>query len=175
MKKKKRMSPLGYEDYQRLLATFVQVLLDELGESLISVVLYGSVARGEARELSDLDLLVVWKEAPEIYYERLQPILRAKRRLEGREVYRELCRGDRRPYLSCLVFSQEEARENRTLFLDMIEDSILLFDQGGFFESRLSELRNRLKTLGSKKICLTDGTWYWDLKPDLRLGEAFEL
>lgn len=168
-------STLGYEDYRKLLATFVRFLLEEVGESLISVVLYGSVARGEARETSDLDLLIIWKNAPAVYYERLQPILRAERKLEGEKVYQELCQGDRRPYLSCLVFSQEEAKENRYLFLDMVEDSLILLDQGGFFEERLRQLGSRLKVLGSRKISLKDGTWYWDLKPDLHPGEVFEL
>jgi len=32
-----------------------------------------------------------------------------------------------------------------------------------------------MKELGSKRVFLTDGSWYWDLKPDLRIGEVFEI
>ncbi|MBU4373093.1 MAG: hypothetical protein KJ714_01360 [Euryarchaeota archaeon] len=65
--------------------------------------------------------------------------------------------------------------ENRNIFLDMIDASVILYDKNGFFKNRLKELKDRLLELGSKKIVLEDKTWYWSLKPDLKLGEVFEL
>lgn len=44
--------------------------------------------------LSGLAMLIIWKDAPAVYYERLQPVLRAERRLEREEVYRVLCQGE---------------------------------------------------------------------------------
>jgi len=32
-----------------------------------------------------------------------------------------------------------------------------------------------MEELGSKKVFLEDGTWYWKLKPDLKFGEIFEI
>jgi hypothetical protein len=29
--------------------------------------------------------------------------------------------------------------------------------------------------LGSRRVFIADGSWYWDLKPDFRFGEAVEL
>jgi len=60
-----------------------------------------------------------------------------------------------------------EVREQRA-------DGIVLFDRDGFFEGLLNELKARLKELGPKKVYVGD-KWYWDLKPDLVLGEEFEL
>ncbi len=57
----------------------------------------------------------------------------------------------------------------------MIDASVILYDKNGFFKNRLKELKDRLLELGSKKIVLEDKTWYWSLKPDLKLGEVFEL
>jgi hypothetical protein len=84
-------------------------------------------------------------------------------------------RGLAEPYLSYLVLSEEEADRNRYLYLDMIDEAILLYDPDGFFAERLQRLRERLAQLGARRVWLPDGSWYWDLKPDLKLGEEFEL
>jgi hypothetical protein len=57
----------------------------------------------------------------------------------------------------------------------MVQYSTILFDDGDYFKGRISALEKRLSSLGSKKVVLADGSWYWDLKPDLRLGEEFVL
>src|SRR5574341_1126007 len=43
---------------------YAGALRDVLGEALVSVVLFGSVARGEATATSDIDLLVVAEDLP---------------------------------------------------------------------------------------------------------------
>jgi hypothetical protein len=78
------------------------------------------------------------------------------------------------PEISTLVLTREEASENRYIFLDMIEDARILFDQDEFFQERLKMLAARLDELGSRKVRFND-TWYWDLKPDLKLGEVITL
>jgi|Deesub1362A_J573_1020465.scaffolds.fasta_scaffold06176_5 hypothetical protein len=55
---------IGYEDYRPYLEAFQDALLARLGEDLIALVLYGSVARGRAKRESDIDLLVIVKNAP---------------------------------------------------------------------------------------------------------------
>lgn len=48
---------------------------DALGDALVSVVLFGSVARGEAREESDIDVLVIADGFPRSLRERRQLLL----------------------------------------------------------------------------------------------------
>jgi hypothetical protein len=55
-----------------------------------------------------------------------------------------------------------------------VEDAVLLHDDGTV-RTKLDQLRARMKTLGSRKIVLDDGTYYWLLKPGLRFGEVIEL
>ena len=76
--------------------------------------------------------------------------------------------------LSPILKTPEQATAGSPLFLDMVEDARILYDRNGFFAQRLSRLRNRLIELGSKRIW-RGNTWYWDLKPDFRPGEVFEL
>jgi hypothetical protein len=57
----------------------------------------------------------------------------------------------------------------------MVEDAILLCDRDGFFASVLATMRERMQALGSRRVFLEDGSWYWDLKPGLRFGDVVEI
>jgi hypothetical protein len=155
-------------DYKQILNKFKQKLLARFKDDLISLVLFGSVARGKARKESDIDVLIILKDAPDSYYDRLKPVidieLEMRNDVEGMQ-----------PVFSSIILSQDEAKQNRNIFLDMIDDSIILYDTNDFFKNRLSELKNRLVQLGSKKVILDDSTWYWNLKPDIEAGEIIEL
>lgn len=166
---------IGYQDYKPVLSLFTDLLKQRLGGSLISVVLYGSIARGNGCKESDVDLLIIQTDAPQVYYQRLEPILETEEEFRKSQPYRTLQQRGLIPYLSCIVLSKEEAEENRYLFLDMIQDSILLLDEEGFFARRLEEMKQRLDALGARKIMLQDGSWYWDLKPGMVAGEEFAL
>ena len=61
------------------------------------------------------------------------------------------------------------------LLLDVCDHGIILFDPRAVLACKLASLRLRLRELGSRRIELADGSWYWDLKPDLRPGEVFTL
>lgn len=51
----------------------------------------------------------------------------------------------------------------------------MLHDPDGILARELEAIRQRLRELGSRRIELPDGSWYWDLKPDWRPGEIVEL
>lgn len=61
---KEKKKKIGYSEYQGLLNAFVESLQQTLGTGVVSVVLYGSVARATARPDSDVDLLIILREAP---------------------------------------------------------------------------------------------------------------
>ena len=48
--------------FQEPLSEFVNVALEKYGEKIESVILFGSVARGEGKGDSDIDILIVTKE-----------------------------------------------------------------------------------------------------------------
>lgn len=169
------MCLISSEQYRAYLNALTAAFVDRLGDSLLTIVLYGSVARGTASPTSDIDLLIIQREASSSYYERLEPVLEVERALRDSEVFQVVARESLFPPVSFLLLSEEEAQENRYIFLDMVEEAVVLFEQDRFFTKRMEKLRRRLKELGAKRIILPDGSWYWDLKPDLVVGEVFEL
>jgi predicted nucleotidyltransferase len=162
-------------EYRTLLEEFVRLLLEEFGEGrVVSVLVFGSVARGTARPDSDVDVCLVMRDLPLSRYQRhrlLNPVLT---RLRQSEPYKELVRRNYGPDISAVIYRPEEVEETKPIFLDMVEEGELLRDNGTF-RRKLDSLRSRMRELGSRKVQLADGSYYWILKPGLRFGEVVEL
>lgn len=157
------------EQARRLLAT----LLDEPGAHLVSFVLFGSVARGEAVPGSDLDVLIVLDAPPAARHERFAVFARALDRM--RLAHGPLLAAGQPFDWSPVLLSRDEARHHSPLYLDMTLDARILHDRDGFFGQVLEGLRARMRALGSRRVTLPGGSVYWDLKPDYRPGEVVEL
>ena len=154
------------EPFRSALAAAVDAWIGR--EGLVSIVLFGSVARREARPTSDVDILLVGEGLPRQHADRRQPFL------DAWEAART-ARGLRPIEWNLIVKTPDEARYRSPLYLDMVEDAILILDQGRFFEEVLAGLRARMRELGSRRVHLPDGSWYWDLKPDFRWGDVVEI
>ena len=148
--------------YRLLAEELVKHLLKFFGDRLVSVVLYGSVGRGEASEESDIDLLIVAEGLPKGRFER-QGIFSTIERELGEDAAR----------FSPILKTPEEASRITPLYLDLVEDSIILYDRDDFMRRVLDRLR-RLRELGARRVW-EGKSWYWILKPDLRFGEVFEI
>lgn len=143
-----------------------------LGDNLTSVVLFGSVARGQVHGDSDIDLLLVCRQLPQGAFRRQEMLQPIRERLQA-DLYDLWQRGYHVDF-SELLMSEAEAQQPHLLYLDMTEEAILLFDRQGFFAQVLDRMRKRLRKLGSRRRQL-GGVRYWDLKPDFQPGEEIIL
>jgi hypothetical protein len=142
------------------------------GTRLISLVVYGSVGRGNPGPDSDVDLLVVADPLPHGRIARVDEFHSVKKSLACR--LQKLAGLGIHTYLSPVFKTPAEVHMGSLLFLDMIDDGRVLFDRAGFWADFLEVFKARLQKLGARKI--RDGDrWYWDLKPDYRPGEVFEI
>jgi predicted nucleotidyltransferase len=161
-----------YAEYINLI---VGLLKDRLGEGLVSVVLFGSVARGEADEGSDVDLLVISESFKGSFGERFRLFQEVEEGLLNSEHRRRLRKRGLGTLISPIPLTREEVRRYPPILLDILTDGIILYDKDGFMRDHLTELERRLKTLKARKVQLLNGRWYWDLKPDYKLGEVVEI
>ncbi|MDO8690004.1 MAG: nucleotidyltransferase domain-containing protein [Dehalococcoidia bacterium] len=162
---------LGPIDFEPLISRYQELLEAELGQNLVSLVLFGSVARGDFDQDSDVDLLVVCESLPSNRWQRWDPILAVEERLRQE---RSGHGSTPLPYFSVILKSRLEAAYHSPLYLDLVEDARFLLDRGGFFGGVLEEIRVRLRELGSQRK-FVGKQWYWILKPDLKPGEAVEI
>lgn len=175
------LEALGYrwrdgivKDYRPILEFVVSSIIEHFRERLVSIVLFGSLARGAAKKYSDIDLLVIANGIPSSYSERIK-ILSNILEGVGEIRYRLWMEKKIYPLVDIILLSREEARLNHPFYLDMVGDAIIIYDRGSFMRNRIDEIRKKLSELGSKRVQLPDGRYYWVLKPSIKRGEVIEL
>jgi hypothetical protein len=165
-------SPSPALTLRRLAERYCELLVTRLPERIVSVVLFGSVARGDPSPTSDIDLLIVAEPLPAGQFARKALLADVDVLFEADLIAAARTGIDGR--LARIVRTRQEARRVIPLYLDLTEDAVLLHDRDGFFANVLEGLRGSLRRLGARRI--REGpTWYWDLKPDFRPGDTFEI
>jgi predicted nucleotidyltransferase len=142
------------------------------GDRLQAVAVFGSVGRGTMRDDSDIDLLLVVDPLPDGRLPRIEEFAGVERAVAPDLDLARQSGVDTR--ISAVIRTPAEVRAGSPLVFDMIEDARLLYDPHGALRLALDDMKRRLDHLGARRI-RSGGSWYWDLKPDYRPGETFEL
>ena len=128
----------------------VKALRTALSANLISIVLFGSRARGDVREESDWDFFVIAEEL-------------SKKAFERHLFLKQLAPSDCRGEVSFVAKTPEEFEAYlSSLYLDIALDGKILYDPKGYAFQRLAMLRQLIKRKGlvreksGKEMC-----WQW--------------
>jgi len=160
------------EPYKTLIEKLVEALKKRYGERLVSLVIFGSVARGDMRKDSDIDLLLIIDSMPRSRLERQEEFMEVEKEIE--EYLNELFDEGFFVDFSPIIKTPEEARKVSPLYLDMVEDAVIVYDKNDFFKSILDYLKTKLEEMGSKRVRIGK-RWYWILKPDYHFGEVIKI
>lgn len=160
--------------YEDMLRGLMSCLFRHFGERLLSVIVFGSVARGTPSLNSDIDVLVVVKDWDKSVLERAEEVAGVEAHLSPLRNKLWLKHGMLAP-IQFLTLDSADADRMRPLYLDMSVDGIILFDRNQFMRSVLERLKKRLEELGARRVQLPDQSWYWVLKPGLKMGEVVEI
>jgi predicted nucleotidyltransferase len=162
------MKKINLEDCRPILDRFISSIKSE---RILSIAIFGSIARSEGTLESDVDLIIVHKdERKDIEREIVNVILKLR---ESRE-YQELEKAGFYPEICPIFMSVERLEKHPWILLDVVDHGIILLDRDDLLRDELRRMEEKLAKLGSNKIILPDGSWYWDLKPTLKVGEVFD-
>lgn len=159
-----------------LLDRYVDCLKESFGDNLLSTAVFGSFARGKAKfPGSDIDVLIVVKGMEKLSFgERIKQTAKAEKKLlETGEHKKFIDDFGWPPSIQEIILTPEELRAHPPILLDLTTDVLIFYDTG-ILKEELEKIRLRLRELGAKKI-KTGDSWFWILKPDLKLGEEVEL
>lgn len=163
---------LGYFQYKPLVQRFLRQANAHFGKNFASCALFGSLARGQGKPESDVDLLVIFKKKDAELEEKIIHLLvESDSWPEKLDLFSQGIFGS----LSVISRTEEELAEDPLILLDVMDQGIILYDPDKVLRKLFFKLRQELKKLGAKKVVLADGSWYWDLKPDWKPGEIVEV
>lgn len=167
---------IANEYLNKFLKKAVEIAMDYYKDSLISIVVYGSVGRGKFTGCSDIDLLIVISSSSDSILGRIHVFHdNVISKVEQTEEYKRLI-DKKLPYrIMPIVYIVEGLRNHPPLMLDMTEDSVILFDRDDIFLKEIENIKERMRVLGSKRVFLENGSWYWILKPDIKWGEIVKI
>ncbi len=160
------------EPYKTIILRLLDELLKFFGDKLVSLIVYGSVARGDYRKDSDIDLLVIIDGLPKSKFKRVELFLEVEMKLDS--LLNKLFNEGYAVTFSPVIKTPEEARRVSPLYLDMVEDAVIIYDKNDFFKKIIDKLRVNLKRLGAERVWIGN-RWYWRLKKDYKFGEVINI
>ncbi|MFZ5556237.1 MAG: nucleotidyltransferase domain-containing protein [Pseudomonadota bacterium] len=160
------------QGFERILAALPGACEAVYGGRLVSLAVFGSVARGTMRPDSDIDLLLVANPLPDGRMERMAEFDAVEERL--RKPLAEARAEGVQTILSPVFKTPEELRQGSFLFLDLTDQALILHDRGSVLRDYLEGLAARLRAMGARRV-YKGGGYYWVLKPDYKPGDRIEL
>lgn len=159
--------------FRPYLKKFLDFFKERLRDNLISIIIYGSVARGTWNEYSDIDLLTVLSN--EFFKKHgdkeISKFVIDFYKLSKQEKFYHKYKFHS---LQILSLSLAELDRFRTLFYDIALDGIILYDPRGVGSNLIKKYQKEIEKKNIKRIFINRNDFYWKRK-NVKFGETVEL
>jgi hypothetical protein len=160
--------------YAPVLKRYCEILFGHFKHRLMGILVFGSVARGDWDKSSDIDLLIVVEGWEKPVWERFRELAELANELRQSDEYKKALSEGYVPIVQEYPLNLEEAKNFNRIYVDACLDGIILHERNHFLSTILDKFRKRLSILGSKRVVLPNGKFYWVLK-EVKAGEHFKL
>lgn len=129
------------------------------GENLLGLAIFGSFARRENRKDSDLDLLIILKNAGKrrVRLEEFIEKIEMKHDEKAQQLFREqglLCE------LSPYILTESEALLVQPIYYDLVAHHVIVWDPQGIIARIINSTSNLLRKVGARRV-RRNNTWEW--------------
>ncbi len=164
--------PFIFRDY---LYNFIITLKDNFQENLLSVILFGSIARGKWTKDSDIDLFLIYSNDSSQNMQLLIHRL-AKIKVEFYKTYTIKSKWGKKLYNPIQIFPllMKDLKDGKTIFYDIAMDGLILLDKKNVGFNFLESIKLKIKNLKLKRIFDHNGNFYWQHK-QIKFGEIIEI
>lgn len=151
-------------DLEALGDDLVSVLRRAFGDKLCGIVLFGSLARGEADKRSDIDLFVLLRDTP-------------WNKNRKKSVYFALdeIRRDYKRDTTVIERDLSEVQDIDRMLIDVAMDGMIFYDPEGTVNDLLERVRAAVNRTGLVRYRTEEGKYGWKLKRKLRPGGRFSV
>lgn len=158
------------EKFEHLISLLFQETKNYYGENLTSFVIFGSCGRGTPNPNSDIDILIILRNAPRGRIKRVEEFYNnIEKKIEP--YIEELRKYGIDTFLSPIIRTEEEVKLGSPLYVDMLTGIKIYFDRDNFFKEYLNSLQEKLKAFGAEK----KENGYWVYKKDVSKEEGVEI
>ena len=156
-------------EHREFLFKAINLVVNYYKDNLKTLVIFGSYARGTFRLNSDVDLFIILKKKESRSKALEEFILQIEKPLQKDE-FNLYDRYGIDISLSSFILSQKEAAYFYPIYLDMIDYSIIIADEGDFFKNILNNLISIRNKYGFKKENMGN-RYIWDMTAKNMVGE----
>ena len=141
-------------------STLWQLVIDKLrerfSEHLVAIALFGSAARGEATDRSDLDFLVILRGIPKSLERRREVYKPIRDAVAGHHQVKDITVMDVDE-----EFIKDENAEITSLMLNIAADALILYDPHGELATFLRNVQRLIEAAGLERYRTSDGSYGW--------------
>lgn len=150
------------------------MLKQKLSDDLLSVILFGSVARGTWTDESDIDLFLIisdnFSRDTSLDRKIIDIILDYE---EESDLITEMG-VNLTASIQVIPLYFKELNNFRTLFYDIATDGIIITDGRQIASKFIAKIKRRIEEKGLKRVFNSRNDFYWK-RPNIKFGEIIEL
>lgn len=151
----------GINTYRQLLDFFVMKANDNIHQALLSIVLFGSVSRGQATRESDIDVFVYFDDDKLPRADVTIALNKIILSLRGADAHMELQSRLIFPEIYPFIIGKSKSNQLPWVCLDSSVEGIVLFDTHGFGRTILTRLQRAVQSGEMRRTQLRFGGWCW--------------